>query len=195
MLYAWDVSYPFGCCQEKLYPFGIMTKIFSPSPVGNRLKLLRGGLSQKQFSAKLGISLTSYQRYEHGERLPPFDVLSKISTICDVSLDWIIKGREGKGKGELSLAIDNLNYIIMRGPFNLMDFIIEVLDLAISCCRLDIDVDKKSPEEVQKEFEAFLNELLKIVPKTLFKSYNNTAKQRMLLDQFESDSGDNSTKN
>ena len=50
-----------------------MKKSFPYKEIGNKIKLLRGdGQTQEQFAALLGISLRAYQRYEHGERLPPF---------------------------------------------------------------------------------------------------------------------------
>jgi transcriptional regulator with XRE-family HTH domain len=174
-----------------------MEKHISPKQVGHRLKLLRGKLGQKEFVKKIGIPLRTYQRYEHGDQLPPFDILYQISVNCDVSVDWIVKGKGKKdlGKGELSVAIDNLHYIIMRGPFDLIDFIVEILNLAVSRFRLDIEEEDKGPDEAQREFVAFITEVLKIIPKTLLKRYEDTAKEKSLIEEIESGSWDNPTKN
>ncbi len=61
--------------------------------VGDRLKSLRGELSQKDFSEKIGIQFRAYQRYEAGERMPPPQVLSKIAKISYTTVDWILNGK------------------------------------------------------------------------------------------------------
>lgn len=58
--------------------------------VGNRLRALRGKLTQKEFSKNVGLSLSAYQRYEYGERLPGLEALIKIAAFCGVSEDEIL---------------------------------------------------------------------------------------------------------
>jgi len=58
----------------------------------DRLRELRGTLSQEEFSKKIGVSLRAYQRYESGERVPPPHILSKIAALLDTTIDWIITG-------------------------------------------------------------------------------------------------------
>lgn len=60
--------------------------------VGNRLRQLRAHLSQKEFSEKINVPLTTYQRYESGERLPKGDVLHRIASIFDVPVEWLMTG-------------------------------------------------------------------------------------------------------
>ncbi|MFH2013134.1 MAG: LexA family transcriptional regulator [Pseudomonadota bacterium] len=62
--------------------------------IGNRLKKLRGDVSQKEFAKKIGVSYPSYQRYEYGERIPPGPILSKIADTFYVSTDYILTGSE-----------------------------------------------------------------------------------------------------
>lgn len=62
--------------------------------LSKRIKVLRGELSQKDFADRLGISLRAYQNYESGERLPPADVIEKISELCQVTADFILMGKE-----------------------------------------------------------------------------------------------------
>jgi len=58
----------------------------------NRLRELRGGLSQEEFAKKIGVSHRAYQRYESGERVPHPHVLSKIAVLYDTTIDWILTG-------------------------------------------------------------------------------------------------------
>jgi len=56
---------------------------------GNRLRELRGQLTQKQFATKIKISAAALSGYEGGEKNPTLNVLLNISDACDVSLDWL----------------------------------------------------------------------------------------------------------
>lgn len=62
--------------------------------VGNRLKLLRGNLSQNEMAGRFGMTLRSYQRYEAGERVPPMVVLGKIAKDYKTTVDWLLTGEE-----------------------------------------------------------------------------------------------------
>jgi transcriptional regulator with XRE-family HTH domain len=58
--------------------------------IGERLKKLRGDKSQKAFADMLGISLRSYICYEHGERPPTVEVLTRLAETTDANADWIL---------------------------------------------------------------------------------------------------------
>lgn len=61
--------------------------------IGNRLKKIRGAISQRDFAKKMGISYGSYRNYESGERRPPERVLSKIvDNYKYITVDWILTG-------------------------------------------------------------------------------------------------------
>jgi len=60
--------------------------------IGERLKELRGDLSQEEFAKEIGVSHKGYQRYESGERVPHPHVLSKIAEKFDTTVDWILTG-------------------------------------------------------------------------------------------------------
>ncbi len=61
--------------------------------IGRRLRGLRGSVSQKAFSKKLGIEFRTYQRYERGERSPNPSAISKIIQECNTTADWILTGK------------------------------------------------------------------------------------------------------
>ncbi len=60
--------------------------------IGNRIKKLRGDVSQKEFAKKIGVSFAAYQNYEYGKRIPPAHILSKIADTCGMNVDWILSG-------------------------------------------------------------------------------------------------------
>lgn len=45
---------------------------------------------QKEIAKAINISLRSYQRYESGERKPDSDILIKLSSYFDVSVDYLL---------------------------------------------------------------------------------------------------------
>ncbi|WP_173179050.1 helix-turn-helix domain-containing protein [Desulfosarcina ovata] len=61
--------------------------------LGGRIREVRTtfGLNQKQMSDKIGISNSTYQYYERGERDVPWSVLKKILTF-GVNPEWIMTG-------------------------------------------------------------------------------------------------------
>lgn len=62
-----------------------------------RLKELRKDRSQAEFSRFLGISSQqTYQRYEDGKTMPNAEILHRIATKCDVSVDWLLGIRDEK---------------------------------------------------------------------------------------------------
>jgi len=138
-----------------------MKKSFPYKAIGNRIKLLRGdGQTQAQFAALLGISLRAYQRYEYGERLPPFKILSKILNLCDVSMDWIFAGSNDKeikqNSYDLVGAIDKLKYLFDHGSFELIDFFEKILNFAIAVAHGQSNADAG---EDLVEFLTFLTEM------------------------------------
>jgi transcriptional regulator with XRE-family HTH domain len=60
--------------------------------VGERLRQLRGDLSQEEFAQKIGVPIKSYQRYEYGQYVPRPHTLTKIAEMCDTTTDWILTG-------------------------------------------------------------------------------------------------------
>lgn len=64
------------------------------SDIGDRLKEVRGGLSQGDFAQAIGVAFRTYQRYESGETPPKDDALDRIATYSGKSPAWIMTGRE-----------------------------------------------------------------------------------------------------
>ena len=67
--------------------------------IGVRLASVRGHLSQKDFAERVGVSQTSWARYERGERYPDAETLLALEAL-GVSSRWVLTGEEGRGKVE-----------------------------------------------------------------------------------------------
>ncbi|QGH32583.1 helix-turn-helix domain-containing protein [Gracilibacillus salitolerans] len=65
---------------------------------GDRLKRLRQNkkLYQKDLAQKLNISKSAIGMYERNEREPSFELLTKISDYFDVSISYLVDGKEHK---------------------------------------------------------------------------------------------------
>ena len=58
--------------------------------IGERLKELRGGLSQKAAALQVGIKQQVWNRYEKDETSPASDSIVKICTTFGCSADWLL---------------------------------------------------------------------------------------------------------
>lgn len=70
--------------------------------IGNRIKSIRGSLTQKEMAKKISVHIATYQLYEQGN-IPKGDVLQRIHEAFGVSIDWLLTG---KGKPYLYCGID-----------------------------------------------------------------------------------------
>ena len=71
--------------------------------INNRLKELRSavGLNQSETAEKLGVSVSSYQKYEREKNsiMPSIEVLIKIAEFFGVSVDYLL-GRENQSESD-----------------------------------------------------------------------------------------------
>ena len=66
---------------------------------GERLKELRGDLSQDDFALKIGTKQTTLSNWERGFREPNFSGLALIATSCGVSADWLLGLTDDRAPG------------------------------------------------------------------------------------------------
>ena len=57
--------------------------------------------TQQEVAEKLNCDVTTYARYENGDRTPPLEILIKLSEVFDVSLDYLV-GRQNFSESRLS---------------------------------------------------------------------------------------------
>ena len=55
--------------------------------------MVRGNLSQVKFAEKIGLSQRTIANYENGDNIPNAEVVTRISDIFGVSLDWLLNGQ------------------------------------------------------------------------------------------------------
>lgn len=73
--------------------------------IGNRIKTLRTeyNLTQKQLADKLGLTPKMISFYESGQRIPPIDIVEKLSSIFSKSADYLI-GLSSDSKDDVFLS-------------------------------------------------------------------------------------------
>lgn len=115
--------------------------------IGARLKLLRAARSQRDYAEALGVSFSAYRTYEAEQNPPPMGALVAAALDADVSLDWLILGRECCHEGtssprqdsEVRAACEALERIRAAGKVREFEFIRGAIALADP----GIDAEKK----------------------------------------------------
>lgn len=64
----------------------------TPKNMGERIKLARGRMTQKDLSDAIGISQNALSNYENGKRIPKTDFLPKLCSVLGISHKWLLEG-------------------------------------------------------------------------------------------------------
>lgn len=81
------------------------------SKLAQNITTLRGSLTQAEFGKLFGVGDQTVSNWEKDRRTPPIEKLIKMAQMFDVSLDWLITGKETKDKEVIArkdAAIDEL---------------------------------------------------------------------------------------
>jgi len=68
--------------------------------IGERIRQIRGSISQKEFAVSIGVAQNTLGNYERGGRTPNADIIIKITQNYDISFDWILLGTGPKKNTE-----------------------------------------------------------------------------------------------
>ncbi len=88
---------------------------------GKRLKTLRGEKSQRETSAKIGITEQSLHRYENGERKPDIIMAKKLANYYGVSLDELFDDTGQKGRDDDILHINSVTGLSIKSIKRIID--------------------------------------------------------------------------
>jgi transcriptional regulator with XRE-family HTH domain len=104
---------------------------------GSILRGLRknGNMTQERFSRILDTDRSNIANYESGKRLPPLESLIKIARFFNVSLDYLVFGKDNILKENVA-TIDRMNAELMAENTILME----------AQLKLQEDLDKKEEE-------------------------------------------------
>lgn len=78
---------------------------------GSRLKVLRlyKNMKQEDLAHVLSISKSAVGMYERNERQPSFEIIEKISQFFNVSIDYLITGKEHEVECKSSIDLSSLS--------------------------------------------------------------------------------------
>lgn len=68
--------------------------------------------TKKEMSLKLGFTANVYGSYERGDRRPSLETIVKLADMFDVSLDYLIRGKEFQSQYISTVDIEELDRII-----------------------------------------------------------------------------------
>lgn len=73
--------------------------------IGQRIRFARRqqGMNQKKLGEAVGVTTSSVGHYEIGKSKPSIEVLIKIADVCQVTVDWLVRGGN-ETEEELELA-------------------------------------------------------------------------------------------
>ena len=69
---------------------------------GQRIRAIRGSLSQQEFARKLGVQQVDISRIERGIRPPSIELLLALASLSEVTVDYILTGGPEGGAAESS---------------------------------------------------------------------------------------------
>ena len=89
---------------------------------GDRLKSLRNrkGLSQSEFAKQIGVSKSSVNMYERGDREPNFETLEAIADYFNVDLDYLMGKSEIENRARFVLGVTNAAPILTDDESDLL---------------------------------------------------------------------------
>lgn len=61
--------------------------------IGDRIRLVRGASSQKEFASVLGVHEQTLGKYERDKLVPGGDILAVIHEKCGVDINWLLTGQ------------------------------------------------------------------------------------------------------
>ena len=76
--------------------------------LAERLRELRGDVSQCEFAAKIGVKQTSYSSWERGVKDPAAQTVAQISSTFGVSADWLLGLSDNRDGGPNVSVAPNL---------------------------------------------------------------------------------------
>ncbi|MEG2516091.1 MAG: helix-turn-helix transcriptional regulator [Acidaminococcaceae bacterium] len=88
--------------------------------IGLRLRQVRSSLTQKEFAASLGVSISYIKSCENGKK-GSIELFAEIAKKYNISLDWLLLGTEKSTKAQLpttSAAQDNTFIAILQEALN-----------------------------------------------------------------------------
>ena len=110
---------------------------FMATSIQERLRILRGGLSQQAFAGSLGMAQTTLGRYERGESQPDLSFIQAVCLKLHINAGWLVLGEEPMYRNARS------------GGVNMERRSQEIERLRAQCARMEEELDKEREDRRQ----------------------------------------------
>ncbi len=80
--------------------------------IGERLKSIRGEASQVEFADKVGVSLSSWRRYELGDRAPDAETLIALHERLGANPLWVLRGVRESVEAEMTRLVNTAGRVL-----------------------------------------------------------------------------------
>lgn len=96
------------------------TKINEVEAIGQRLREVRGGMTQAEFAEKLGVDRQTVMRYETGKRVPDALVLKRLIEL-NVNAHWLLTGQPESNQTDTNIGGESLSVLkVISADLNLV---------------------------------------------------------------------------
>lgn len=65
-------------------------------------------LKQSEVADKLGIDFTTISKYENNKSQPDNEILKKLASLYQVSIDWLLSGRDYESQSANTIVVDGI---------------------------------------------------------------------------------------
>jgi transcriptional regulator with XRE-family HTH domain len=92
---------------------GVMLVIETNNDIGARFKLIRGSMKQADFAKLLDVNRSYVAQVETNGNKPSIDYLTKVAQKFNVSIDWLLLGKENVNNQDINIIqsiLENTQY-------------------------------------------------------------------------------------
>jgi transcriptional regulator with XRE-family HTH domain len=89
--YEMCIAVSFLCNQKQMSKKKLHSNATFPG-LAERIKSVRGKLTQEELGELLGVTKATVCRYESGATIPPESTLKRIADFCNRPLEWVLRG-------------------------------------------------------------------------------------------------------
>lgn len=148
---------------------------------GERLRKLRKqrGLSQNELSKHIGISKSSVNMYERGEREPSFETLEAIADYFNVDMDFLL-GRSPMYRIQENLNLEKLSVSARQQLIEILEALVgdDEENLALSLEKMDQSTSLS--ESDMEQLSGFFNSLyIALIQESLNSSIDEEEKEQL----------------
>lgn len=100
--------------------------------IGERIKIARGNMTQKDFALEIGVHKMTLGKYETGKVVPGGDVLARIIKKTDIEAHWLLTGEGPMLRGSVKPSPSDIDIETLQSVLEAVEEILEEEQLYLS---------------------------------------------------------------